>query len=184
MLARAKQVTGAPLEAAARKPHLCFVAPYVWPVLARDASLQIVGGAEVQQTVLARLFARAGYRVTVVSLDYGQPDGTEVDGISVRKLYRPDAGLPVLRFIHPRLTQLWRVLREVDADIYYQRSAAHLTAFVAEFCRRSGRRAIYAGASDRDFQPGRQQIRYRRDRWLFEHGLASVDAIVVQNRAQ
>jgi glycosyltransferase involved in cell wall biosynthesis len=173
-----------PEAAAPAKPHVCFVAPYAWPVLARDASLKIVGGAEVQQAVLARLFRRSGYRVSLISLDFGQPDRAEVDGITVHKLYRPDAGIPVLRFIHPRLTGAWRAMREVDADIYYQRSAASLTAFVAEFCRRHGKRSIYAGASDRDFAPGRQQIRYRRDRWLYEHGLRSVDRIVVQNRVQ
>jgi glycosyltransferase involved in cell wall biosynthesis len=173
-----------PVSALPGKPHVCFVAPYAWAVLARDASLGIVGGAEVQQCVLARVFQRAGYRVSMICLDYGQPDRAEVDGITVHKVYRPDAGVPVLRFIHPRLTGMWRALREVDADIYYQRSAAHLTAIMAEFCRRHGKRSVYAGASDRDFQPGHQQIHYRRDRWLFEHGLRSVDHVVVQNARQ
>ncbi|MBV8032484.1 MAG: glycosyltransferase family 4 protein [Betaproteobacteria bacterium] len=171
-------------DAPARKPHVCFVSPYLWPVLARDPSLKIVGGAEVQQSILARLFRRAGYRVSVISLDYGQPALAEVDGISVHKAYRREAGIPVLRFLHPRLTSTWRAMREVDADIYYQRSAAYLTAVIAEFCRRHGKRSIYAGASDMDFQPGKQQIRYGRDRWLFEHGLANVDRIVVQNARQ
>lgn len=171
-------------ETAGRKPHLCFVAPYLWPVLARDASIKVVGGAEVQQAVLARLFRRTGYRVSVICQSFGQPERTEVDGIEVHTLYRQDDGLPVLRFFHPRLTRMWRALREADADIYYQRSAAHLTGIIAEFCRRHGKRSIYAGASDRDFDPGRQQIRYRRDRWLFEHGLRSVDRIVVQNARQ
>ncbi len=171
-------------EAPAARPHVCFVAPYVWPVLSRDERLKIVGGAEVQQAVLARLFRRAGHRVSVISLDFGQPDRAEVDGITVHKAYRQDDGIPVLRFLHPRLTSVWRKMAEVGADVYYQRSAAHLTAIVAEFCRRHGKRSVYAGASDRDFVPGRQQIQYRRDRWLYEHGLRSVDAVVVQNARQ
>ena len=166
------------------KPHLCFVAPYLWPVLARDARIKVVGGAEVQQAVLARLFRRAGYRVSVICQDFGQPDDVEVDGIRVRKVFRQDEGLPVLRFFHPRLTRMWRTLREVDADIYYQRSAAHLTGVVAEFCRRHGKRSIYAGASDRDFLAGQQQIQYRRDVWLYERGLRRVDRIVAQNALQ
>lgn len=169
---------------ATAKPHVCFVAPYLWPVLSRDERLKIVGGAEVQQAVLARVFRRAGHRVSVISLDFGQPDRAEVDGITVHKAFAPGEGLPVVRFLHPRLTRTWRAMAEVGADIYYQRSAAHLTAFVAEYARRSGARSLYAGASDRDFVPGRQQIQYRRDRWLYEHGLRSVDAIVVQNRKQ
>ena len=173
-----------PVQTLSGKPHVCFVAPHAWPVLARDATLKMVGGAEVQQTILARAFRRAGYRVSMICLDFGQPDRAEVDGVTVHKVYKPDAGLPVLRFVHPRLTWMWRAMREVDADIYYQRSAAHLTAFMAEFCRRNGKRSIYAGASDMDFIPGRQQIQFRRDRWLFERGLARVDRVVVQNRRQ
>ena len=170
--------------APASKPHVCFVAPYLWPVLARDASIKVVGGAEVQQAVLARLFRRAGYRVSVICQSFGQPGYAEVDGIEIHSLYRQDDGLPVLRFFHPRLTRMWRALREVDADIYYQRSAAHLTGVIAEFCRRHGKRSIYAGASDRDFQAGQQQIKYRRDVWLYEHGLRNVDRIVAQNALQ
>ena len=177
-------LSGEPGAAAAPRPHICFVAPYIWPVLARDPSIKVVGGAEVQQSILARKFRRAGHRVSVICLDFGQPQRSEVDGITVHKAYRHEDGIPVLRFLHPRLTSVWRAMREVDADIYYQRSAAHLTGVVAEFCRRHGKRSIFAGASDTDFTRGRQQIRYRRDRWLFERGLARVDRIVAQNRAQ
>jgi glycosyltransferase involved in cell wall biosynthesis len=169
---------------APKKPHICFVAPYLWPVLSRDPHIRIVGGAEVQQSILARLMARSGYRVSAVTLDYGQPDRVVVDGVTVHKTFRMEAGVPVLRFVHPRLTSLWRGLRAADADIYYQRSAAMLTGVVAEFARRHGRRAIYAGASDNDFERGKEQIRYARDRWLYWHGLARVDRIVAQNPEQ
>jgi glycosyltransferase involved in cell wall biosynthesis len=166
------------------RPHICFVAPHAWPVLSRDTGIQVVGGAEVQQSILARLLQRAGYRVSMICLDFGQPRRTEVDGITVHATFRPDAGVPVLRFFHPRLTAVWRALREVDADIYYHRSAAMLTGLVAEFCRRNGKRSVYAGASDMDFIPGSEQIGLARDRWLYHRGLRSVDAIVAQNARQ
>jgi len=166
------------------KPHICFVAPYAWPVLSRDPNIQVVGGAEVQQCVLARLFAANGYRVSIISFDYGQPDRAVIDGITVHKAFREDAGIPVLRFLHPRLTTMWRALRQVDADLYYQRSSAMWTGVVAEFCQRYGKRAIYAGASDRDFEIGQEQILHARDKWLYRRGLARVDRIVAQNAFQ
>jgi glycosyltransferase involved in cell wall biosynthesis len=56
---------------------------------------------------------------------------------------------------------------------------------VTEFCRRHGRRAVYAGASDKDFVPDvGGQLRYARDRWLYRRGLAAVDGIVAQNETQ
>ncbi|HEX9432379.1 MAG TPA: glycosyltransferase family 4 protein, partial [Burkholderiales bacterium] len=125
-----------------------------------------------------------GYRVSMIALDYGQPSPALVDGITVYKSFREDAGVPVLRFLHPRLTTMWRVLREVDADVYYQRSSAMWTGVVAEFCRSHGKRSIYAGASDRDFETGQEQIVLGRDRWLYRRGLARVDRIVAQNPFQ
>lgn len=175
--------SGEPWSGASR-PHICFVAPEAWPVVSGSPDIGVIGGAEVQQSILARLFVRAGYRVSFICLDYGQPPRVELDGISVFKAHRPDAGIPVLRFIHPRLTSIWQAMKRVNADIYYQRSAAMLTAVVAAFCRRHGKHSIYAGASDSDFLPGQQSIRFARDRWLFEWGIASVDRLVVQNAAQ
>lgn len=166
------------------KRHICFVSPHLWPVLARDPGIRMVGGAEVQQSVLIRLLQRDGYRISVICLDFGQPQRALVGGVTVHKTYRAQDGVPVLRFLHPRLSSTWRALKEAGADIYYQRCASMLTGVVAEYCKRYGKRSVYAAASDADFVPGHRQIRYARDRMLFEHGLRQVDRIVVQNQAQ
>lgn len=170
--------------AAARKPHVCFVAPTTWPVLARDRDIPVVGGAEVQQSVIAPALARRGYRVSMICLDYGQPDRAEVDGVTVHRIHKPDEGIPVVRFVHPRLTSMWSALKRVDADVYYQRTAAIDTAIVAQFCRRYGRRSVYAGASDVDFVPSEEDIRFGRDRRIFQWGVRHVDEVIVQNPAQ
>jgi glycosyltransferase involved in cell wall biosynthesis len=164
---------------------VCFVAPLAWPVLSRDPGIPLVGGAEVQQAILARLFARHGHRVSMITLDFGQPDRTTVDGVRVHKAFSMKQGLPMVRFLHPRMTSMWRALEAADADIYYSRSASMWLGVIAQFCRRRGRRVIYAGASDKDFVPGQGgQIRYARDRWLYRRGLAAADAIVAQNELQ
>lgn len=174
-------------EAAApvrRRPHVCFVAPHLWPVLSGDPDIEFAGGAEVQQGRLARLLARNGHAVTVISQDYGQPEEVWLDGIRVLSSFRAQAGLPILRFFHPRLTGVWRALHRADADVYYIRAAGMTLAVVTAFCRRHGKKSVYAGASDGDFDPGSELIRYQRDRWLFRRGLAQTDAIVVQNENQ
>jgi glycosyltransferase involved in cell wall biosynthesis len=167
------------------RPHLCFVAPHAWPVLSGDPHIQVVGGAEVQQAMLARLFAADDYPVSMICLDFGQPPRVSIDGVQVLRLFRMKAGIPVLRFVHPRLTTMWRRLAEANADVYYCRSASMWVGVVAAFCHRYGRRLIYAGASDKDFVPDvAGQIRYARDRWLYRRGLAAADAIVAQNEIQ
>lgn len=173
-----------PLRAVApRKPRVCFVAPTTWPLLSRS-TIPVVGGAELQQALVATELARRGYPVSMVSLDYGQDEGTVLDGVKVHKTHAPDAGIPVVRFVHPRFTSLWRAMKRADADVYYQRTAAVATGYLAAFCRVHRRRSIFAGASDVDFIPGRESIAYARDRWIFSWGVRHVDAVFAQNPCQ
>jgi glycosyltransferase involved in cell wall biosynthesis len=169
---------------AARMPSVCFVAPMVWPVFAGIPELKFVGGAEVQQSTLARALSEAGFPVSMVCNDFGQADAVRVHGVTVYKTYRLDQGVPVVRFLYPRLSTTWAALRRADADIYYTRSSSMLAGVVAAFCRRYGKRSVYAAASDIDFLPGKQRLRFRRDRWLYEYGLRHCDVIIVQNAFQ
>lgn len=157
--------------------HICFLAPNAYPVLADDAALQFAGGAELQQVLIARALVHRGYRVSMICLDFGQEDKCEVDGVVVHRAFRPDAGIPVLRFVSPRLTGIWRCLKEVGADIVYQRGAGMITGVLARYSRQYGARSIFAMA-------GETKIRFSRDRWLFHYGIRNVDRIVVQNTMQ
>lgn len=172
-----------------QKPHICFVAPDTWPVLADDRTVPSVGGAQVQQTTLAKGLARRGFRVSMICMDYGQPDGITVDGVTVFKCHAPIQGLPVIRFVHPRLTGMWSALRRVDADIYYQRSAAAQTGVIGLFARRYGRRFVYAAACDLDLARDRTwKLFQRRAGWrdmqLFQLGLRLADHVVAQHAGQ
>ena len=170
-------------------PHICFVAPAAWPVLARDTKIESVGGAEVQQVLLAREFATRGFRVSMICGDYGQADVVAIDGIEVFKYVTGESDVPVVRFFHPRLTNIWRTLRRIDPDIVYQRTAAAATGVVALYSKWHRRRFVYAAACDLDVT--RHQLHKlfnrrggARSRGLFELGLKLADAIVCQHAAQ
>lgn len=163
---------------------ICFVGADVYPVLNPAYGAAYIGGESVQQTLLARAFREMGWRVDVVDVDYGQPEGEVIDGITVRKTFRPDAGIPVLRFLHPRLTAIWAALGRADADVYYQSCASMMTGVVAQFCRRRGRTFLFRTAHDTDCIPGEQLIRFRRDRMIYEYGLRRANRIAVQGVRQ
>jgi len=164
--------------------HICFVSMTVYPVLHGETKIREIGGAEVQQVQIARLLLRLGHQVSFVTLDHGQPDGEILQGCRVYKAYRPAAGLPGLRFLHPRWTGIWRALLRANADVYYTRAAGFMAGMLALLRRRRPIRYIYAGAHDSDFMPEQVQLRFARDRWLFRFGLRRADAIIVQNGVQ
>jgi glycosyltransferase involved in cell wall biosynthesis len=165
-------------------PSICFVAPMGYPVLAGERSLKVIGGAEVQQSLIAPALAARGWRVSMISMDYGQREGEVVRGVRMLKMHAPDAGVPVLRYLHPRLTSLWAAMRRADADVYYQRTSGAATGFVAAFARRHARASIFASAADLDFDPRSPKIRFARDRIVYRWGLRHVDRIVVQSERQ
>ena len=171
------------------KPRICIVASDIWPVLADSRSFTVIGGMEVQLSILARAFVQSGFHVLVVTKDFGQADGTVVDGITVYRSHKPNDGLPVLRFFHPRLTSWWRALKRADADIYLQRSADFLTGVTGLFSRLHGRRFIYSGAHDLDFKRDETWKLFRRrmgwrDQMLYDFGLKQAQGIVAQHERQ
>ena len=163
---------------------ICFVGLDNLPVLAREYREHSIGGEAVQQTLLARAFARRGHDVSMVVGDYGQPDGAQWESIRTYKAYPADAGIPVLRFIHPRWTGLWSALARADADVYYTSCAGMQVGQMALFCRRHGKRLVFRAASDSDCDPDRLLVRFARDRWLYAYGLRRADAILVQSAWQ
>ena len=169
---------------ATQPPRICFVGLGTLPVLTRAYGTHPAGGAELQQALLAKALARRGWSVSMAVADYGQPDGAAWDGVRTFKAYRPDEGIPVLRFLHPRWTKLHAALRRADADIYYASCAGGQLAQVALFARSRGRKVVFRIASDTDCDPRTLLVRYRRDRMLYRWGLARADLVLAQTPSQ
>jgi glycosyltransferase involved in cell wall biosynthesis len=163
---------------------ICIVGLDDYPQLANLKDAKYVGGESVQHVLLARAWRDLGHEVSMIVHDYGQGRSTSVDGIRAVAPYSQNEGIPVLRFAHPRLTGMIGALREVDADVYYQSPAGAATGITAWFCRRNGKRFITRIASDLACIPGKQLIRYWRDRKIYEYGLRNADLIVAQSEQQ
>lgn len=166
-------------------PHIAFVAGQVWPVLARDARVGVVGGAEVQQTLQMRALQRAGCRVSVLTRDYGQPALVDCEGIAAHRIPVPGRrGWPGLRFLYPRLSDIVRLLRRIGPDLVFVQTASEEVAAAALYARLWHRPFVFAGASDRDFEPGALPGMPGRHAAAYRLGLRAADAVIVQNQAQ
>ena len=166
------------------KMKICLVGLDNLPVLAPEFRALGMGGETVQQTLLGRALARRGHDVSMVVADQGQADGARWHSIRAFKAFRPNAGIPVLRFIHPRWTGMWSALKRADADLYYTSCAGMQVGLIALFCWRHRRRFVFRAASDTDCDRSRLLLQYARDRWLYEQGLLRADAILVQSVSQ
>lgn len=165
-------------------PRVCFVGFGNLPVLAPEYAERPSGGAELQQTLLAKALARRGWPVSMIVLDWGQPDGAIWHGVRTLKVHRPDEGLPVVRFLYPRWTKLLSALRRADADIYYASCAGGHLAQIVLFAHRRGRKVVFRIASNSDCNPRELLVQHRRDRLLYRYGLARADVVLAQTAQQ
>jgi hypothetical protein len=164
--------------------RICFVGLENLPVLAPEFEQHGIGGAQLQQTLLAKAFVRRGFPVSMVVGDYGQPDGAIWSGVRTYKAYTADEGIPVVRFVHPRWTKLVAALQRAAADIYYVSCASAQVGQVAMWAARNGRRMIFRVASEADCDPQRLLISFWRDRKLYEYGLRRATEILAQSVKQ
>ena len=167
-----------------REVSICFVALYSFPAIVDDPTRGRIGGAEVQQILIGRNLAQRGYRVSFITLDHGQEREIEIDGMRIIKAYAPNAGIRVLRFLHPRLTHLWRAMKRADADIYYQRTGGSTTGLVAAFCRQQRKVFVFAAAHDYDCMSDVPYLPQRHARVLYRYGLKRANLVVAQTRTQ
>jgi glycosyltransferase involved in cell wall biosynthesis len=143
-----------------------------------------IGGAELQQTLVAKALVKRGLKVSMVVADYGQPDQASWSGVTTIKAYRPDAGIVGFRFLHPRWTKVWAALRRADADIYYVSCAGVLVWQVALFARLFRRKTVFRIASDSDCDPRTLLIPTWRDRQLYRYSLPAIDMVLAQTQRQ
>src|SRR5262245_30109026 len=163
-----------------RLRKICIVGMDSYGLLSGEGDLKYIGGETVQHVLLARAWRDLGHEVSMIVFDDGQGARRVVDGITVIAAHRRTAGLPGLRFFHPRATRLVAALMAADADVYYQSPAGAFTGIVAWFCRMSRRRFIFRIASDSDCEKPHSRIRYWRDRRLYDYGLRHADLVAAQ----
>ena len=157
------------------KKHIGFLAPTVY----RYIQGQGYGGSELQVLQLSRILVRAGYKVTILTNDYGQADEEFFENIHVVKAplrflggsnwyFLPDT----MRFIKKvkKLKLDWCILKNPQAALFQM-------ALARFFCRNM--KICKYISSDLDCQRGKN-LPYL----LYRFGLKKSDKIIFQTRTQ
>ncbi len=143
-----------------------------------------VGGVESQTSRLAVWLADRGHRVSFLTWHEGGPDEEWIGRVRVIKICRPRAGLPGLRFFHPKWTSLHAALGRADADVCYHNCGECVTGQIALWCRTHGRRFVFALASNADCDPRLPEMRAFHEKRLYALGLESADRVIAQTEWQ
>ncbi|MFI5372134.1 MAG: glycosyltransferase family 4 protein, partial [Candidatus Eisenbacteria bacterium] len=163
--------------------RICFHVPYLYPLVSGGA-VRYTGGLEVQQALLSRGLAREGFEVSVVTCDYGQPPRVTRDGVTYVRSFPPHAGLPVLRFLHPRLTRTVAALRSTAADVYFMQGSGLLAGVTCDVAHARGVPFVFLAAHDWDTLRSMPFQGRSRERWWYRRALLGCDLRLAQTEWQ
>ena len=160
-----------------------------------------VGGAEVQQYLLARELKRH-IDIAIINSDFGQRAVEVRDGmIFVKTPHVPSLGSisefrlspPYIyrfaslaeynpqKWYRPLWQSLHRAMNMADGDIFFQMMADWSTIATAHYCKNMRRRFVFATASDEDCTLHRRR---ERERKMLFRAIREADAVVVQTQRQ
>ena len=100
---------------------ICFVSLSSYPLLTEE-HLEYVGGAELQQVLLAKELKTRGYRITFITYGKNLGEIEKVSGIEIVPAYNRN-DVNNLNFLRKVLC-IWQRMKEVDADIYFHRAGS------------------------------------------------------------
>jgi glycosyltransferase involved in cell wall biosynthesis/SAM-dependent methyltransferase len=183
---------GAPVAGSPRI-KVCLLSPLGYG-LYRPESGYPFGGAEVQFYLLAHaLAADSAFQVTVLTTVH-EGAGVERDGpltLLKRKAQGRAAASTTsarewLRALHGYVAafrDMWRTLREIDADVYLHAGAGVEVGAYAVICRLLRRRFVFVVASSADLCRPNGQVQGPLA-WLFPFGVRLADAVVCRTTEQ
>lgn len=163
---------------------ICFISRYAHYVLLNKTEVKI-GGAEIQQAIIARELQKAGWKVQFITQRYNGRSTINVDGIQIFPVLGGiKAKAVVLRFLATPY-QLFKTIRRSQARIIYQRNPGPYSFFIALFCKLLGKRFVLAGGSDTNFMPGKElNVNSFLDRLEIKYGVQLADVVILQNQRQ
>jgi glycosyltransferase involved in cell wall biosynthesis len=162
---------------------VCIVSHNAYGAVSGGSS-GFIGGVEWQTSLTARWFVQRGYSVSLLTWDEGGPVEEMKAGIRIIKICKQKAGLPGLRFFHPKWTGLIKAMRKADADVYYHNCGECVTGQIAFWCRNNQRRFVFSAASDADCNPALPELVTRRERVFYRYGLKRASQVIVQTLTQ
>jgi len=156
------------------------------------------GGGELQIALLARSLALHGETIVVIDPSCNEAHITP-EGIKVIGVPQWHSGISLVRFFSYRAKNLFKLLIEQEADVYYSRMWGHIHIWSYLAAKRVGGKFILSLASDLDVLGFFKRFRYRHSQnlhpyfWfannipseaIYPYLLRHADILLVQHKGQ
>lgn len=162
----------------------CLFGPKCYSYLAGEADARYIGGIERDLVRIASILA-SRYRVAFLTFaDANTRRFTTSDGVDVVPVYDPEAGLPKVRLLHPRLTSMVRTARELKARVFIQMGGGEDSLLTVSAARASGAKSAFLIGSDSDCDGQHQLVYSGLERALYRAALPRFDHYFAQTDAQ
>jgi glycosyltransferase involved in cell wall biosynthesis len=119
-----------------------------------------------------------------VTCDYGQPVRVTHDGVTYLRSFPPHGGLPVVRFLHPRLTRTVAALGAAAADVYFMQGSGLLAGVTCDVAHARRRPFVFLAAHDWDTLRAMPYQTRARERWWYTRALRGCDLRLAQTEWQ
>lgn len=137
-----------------------------------------IGGTEVQLYNVANYLSNdPGLQVSFIVGDWNQPSVEEIGNIKVYKSINLKKGI-INHILAP--FEIWRILNDLDADVYVASSAGAEIGIISLFCKLNRKKNIYRTAHDIDCN--REFVKNNGITGkMFEYGIKNSTKIIVQS---
>jgi glycosyltransferase involved in cell wall biosynthesis len=159
------------------KPSICFVAFGASHFLT-ERNVEIVGGSELQSSIVAKELAAKAYDISFVVFDHGQQSLEVIDGI---KIYKSCSFDDFAKKRPLKMMRIFTALGRANSDLYYLRGGHAFVSALAAYCLLRGRKLCYSMASELDIKIYKSKNPLVL---LFRLALRSADLVIAQSQSQ
>lgn len=164
-----------------QKIKVCLISLNSYPLFVKN-STGYFGGAEVQMSLIAKTLAKDGqFEVNLLVGDYGQKKVVHKNKVTLIKSLRKK----YFFWMHWwELVNFLLTLKNINADVYIERTMNPKLGVVAVFCKLFKKKLIYMMAHDWDSMIDTGNYLKKLNRCVYVWGLKKADLIVAQNEMQ
>ena len=166
-----------------RDKKICFIALNASFLF---SSQKLTGGSELQILNIGQELLKRGWVVSFII--HKAPKLRPLKQFKLYPINAPKNKTRSLKSLFEKINvtiQLFRMLKFVDADIYYHRSMALTSPLTGIFCKIFYKKKyVYAGAHIADFSFSKRKLKYANLKYLYLLGLFLSDLIITQTSEQ